>query len=106
MSAAAAEPIRTAADLDLPANLASLGEGLPLETRAQLADALLKALDVARRTNDLGQLQRTVQRWQLIRKTMLRPGWSEVVAWVESGAGRHQAPMTFEEFEAEFRPKA
>jgi hypothetical protein len=106
MSAAAAEPIRTAADLDLPANLASLGEGLPLETRAQLADALLRALDVARRTNDLGQLQRTVQRWELIRKMMLGPGWSQVVAWVESGAGRDQTPMTFEEFEARFPKRA
>lgn len=106
MSAAAAEhePIRDVADLDLPSNLASLAEGLPLETVAQLASELLAAIDAAQESNDLAVLQRTLQKWQLIRRTITGAGWPRVVAWVESGAGRDQAPTTFASFE-EFRAK-
>lgn len=104
MSAAAAEsePIRSAVDLDLPANLASLGEGLPLKTVAQLARELLDAIDEAKRTNDFTELQATLRRWQAIRKMMTDPRWPRVVKQVESGAWRRATPMTIEEFRARF----
>jgi hypothetical protein len=88
MSAAAAEPaepIDNPADLELPANVRELADGLPAATQAQLASDLLAALADARAAGDLRPVQAAVHRWRLIRKMVTDPGWQQTVDWVNAG---------------------
>jgi Family of unknown function (DUF6247) len=120
MSAAAhqpAKPIGNPADLELPANVRELADGLPATTQAQLARELLEAIAEARAGGDLQPVQATVLRWRAIRKMVTDPSWERTVAeapaidaWIAAGTPERarppgiEGPFTSEEFVARYLP--
>jgi Family of unknown function (DUF6247) len=85
MSAAAAEPIRTAADLDLPDDLPEILDALPSAVRDQFNRGLLVALLKARRTDDLAPVQAEIQRGRLLAKAYASGQMDRARAWMEAG---------------------
>ena len=96
MSAAAAEPIRAAADLDLPDDLPGILDRLPLNVREQFHRDLLAALVEARRTNDLAGVQVEVQRGRLLAKAFGSGQMDRARAWIDAGMPDGEL-LTYEE---------
>jgi Family of unknown function (DUF6247) len=96
MSSAAAEPIRTAAGLDLPDDLPGILDALPGRIRGQFDRDLLRALVEARRINDLAPVQAELRRGRLLAKAFASGQMDRARAWVEAGMPGGE-PLTYEQ---------